>query len=320
MVRNAGSLSLLLIVALSAGAFADLIAYYPFNEGQGTATVDATGNGNNGTLSSGVQWVTGVKGTGVGFDTAGERIVIGPIDPSAGTKAMTLAAWIKWEGQGNSIAQQGIIGKRLGWDATGSTIKWFWQTNPAGDLLFRADYNGGGTSFGWGNTLLVPYANQWVHVAVTWDNGAAVQYINGKEVSTGNVTFRESANATPVTIGCVDSTNTETFVGTIDDVRIYNTALTAGALVQAMTGDTTSASAPQPATAATDVPRDVVLSWAAGELRRQPRCLLWRRFRRRQRGQPHGRSRRPGQLGPERDLVQPRRAARVRKDVLLARG
>jgi len=173
MLRKAGLLSVLLIVALGAGASAKMIAYYPFEEGQGTTTADVTGNGNNGTLNSGVTWVPGVKGTAVHFDTAGERIVIGPIDPSGGTNAMTLAAWIKWQGQGNAIAQQGIIGKRLGWSTTGDTIKWFWQTNPAGDLLFRADYSGGGTSFGWGNALLVPHANEWTHVAVPWANGAA---------------------------------------------------------------------------------------------------------------------------------------------------
>ncbi|MEN6575067.1 MAG: LamG-like jellyroll fold domain-containing protein [Phycisphaerales bacterium] len=265
MLRNAALLGVLLIAVLSIRASAGLIAYYPFSEGQGTATIDATGNGNNGTLSSGVAWVAGVKGGAVQFDTAGERIVIGAIDPSAGTNAMTLAAWIKWEGQNHTIAQQGIIGKRLGWSTTGDTIKWFWQTNPAGDLLFRADYNGGGTSFGWGNALLVPYANEWAHVAVTWKNGPTVQYIDGEQVSTGDVTFREAANATPVTIGCVDSTNTETFVGVIDEVRIYDMALTADGIVKAMTGDTASASAPQPAAGATDVRRDVVLSWTPGE-------------------------------------------------------
>jgi hypothetical protein len=265
MLRKAGLLSVLLIVALGTGASAKMIAYYPFEEGQGTATADVTGNGHNGTLTSGVAWVTGVKGTGVQFDTGGERIAIGNIDPSGGTNAMTLAAWINWQGQGNAIAQQGIIGKRLGWDATGSTIRWFWQTNPAGDLLFRADYNGGGTSFGWGNVLLVPYANEWTHVAVTWANGAGAQYINGKQVSTGNVTFRDSASATPVVIGCVDSTNTESFVGIIDEVRIYDTALAAGEIAQTMTGDTAPASGPQPAAGATDVPREVVLSWTPGE-------------------------------------------------------
>ncbi len=256
----------LLVVGVAAGsALAELIAHYPFEEGQGTTTVDATGNGNDGTLNSGVEWVTGYKGGAVHFDTAGERIVIGPLDPTARNNAMTLAAWINWQGRNHSISQQGIIGKRLGWSTTGDTIKWFWQTNPAGDFLFRADYDGGGTSFGWGNALLVPYANEWAHVAVTWDNGAGVQYINGEQVSTGNATLRESANATPVTIGCVDSTNTETFVGTIDEVRIYDTALTAEELAKAMSGDYTSSSAPNPSDGATDVPQDVIMSWSPGD-------------------------------------------------------
>ena len=264
MSRSAGLLSLLLVVGLCAGVSAEMVAYYPFNEGQGTTTVNATGNGNNGTLSSGVQWVTGVKGGGVRFDTAGERVVIGPLDPSAKNKAMTLAAWINWEGRGNAIAQQGIVGKREGWDP-GTGIKWFWQTNPAGDLLFRADTAQGGTGLWWGNARLVPHANEWTHVAVTWNNGAAVQYVNAKQVDSGNITFSATADATVVTIGCVSATNNESFVGAIDEVRIYDTALTAAEIDKAMTGDTTSAGAPQPVTGATDVPRDVLLSWAAGE-------------------------------------------------------
>jgi hypothetical protein len=267
MLRRAGLLSVLLIVGLCTGAWAELIAYFPFDEGSGTTAADVTGNGNNGTFNGDVEWVAGYKGTAVRFDTAGERIVIGPIDPTANNGAMTLAAWINWEGQGHTISQQGIIGKRLGWTTDGATIKWFWQTNPAGDLLFRADFSGGGTSFGWGNTLLVDYANEWTHVAVTWEGGAAVQYINAEEVSSGNVTFRESANDTPVTIGCVDSTNTETFVGAIDEVRIYDTVLRATEIVMAMQpGAATASSGPVPASGATDVRRDVTLSWTAGEL------------------------------------------------------
>ena len=54
------TITLVIVVAMTAGsACADLIAYYPFEEGQGTETADATGNGNNGTLSAGVEWVAG---------------------------------------------------------------------------------------------------------------------------------------------------------------------------------------------------------------------------------------------------------------------
>ncbi|UCD51240.1 MAG: discoidin domain-containing protein [Phycisphaerales bacterium] len=264
------SRKLILILTVLAGliagsALAEQIAYFPFSEGQGTDTVDATGNGNDGTLSAGVEWVAGQKGSGVHFDTAGERIVLNELDPSAAHNAMTLAAWINWEGLNHSIAQQGIIGKRQGWDP-GTGIKWFWQAQPSGALLFRADWaNGGGTGLWWGNTYLVPYANEWTHVALVWEDGAAIQYINGEEISTGNITFQDTADDTIVSIGCVSATNTETFVGTIDEVRIYDTALTATELQKAMTGDFKSSSAPGPPDGSTDIPQDVMLSWLPGD-------------------------------------------------------
>ncbi len=243
---------------------ADLVGYWPFDEGKGTETIDATGNGNDGTFNGDVEWVDGYNGDGVRFDTAGERIVVGPLAPSADTGAMTLAAWINWEGQGHTIEHQGIIGKRLGWTTTGDTIKWFWEATPANGLLFRADYDGGGTGLWWGNTYLEPYANEWTHVALTCEDGAAIQYINGEEVSTGNITFRDSANETPVTIGCVDSTNNETFVGTIDEVRIFDHALTPDEIQTIMLGIFPTAFSPTPKDGSLHPDTWANLSWEPG--------------------------------------------------------
>jgi hypothetical protein len=258
--------AMLLVLGICSGtALAELIGYWPFDEGQGTKAFDITGKGNDGTFNGNVEWVPGYKGGAVRFDTAGERIVIGPLDPTAGTNAMTLAAWINWEGQGNSIAHQGIIGKRLGWDP-GTGVKWFWETTPAGDLVFRADNAGGGTGLWWGNAILVPYAKEWTHVAVTWDNGAAVEYINAEEVENGNITFRDGADATPMTIGCVDSTNSETFVGSIDEARIYNHALTKDEIQTIMSGEFPTAYSPDPADGAFYEATWVTLSWKPGTL------------------------------------------------------
>ena len=261
------SVAVLLVLGFCTDAvLGELIGYWPFDEGQGTTAADITGNGNDGTLNSGVEWVPGYKDSGVRFDTAGERVVVGPIDPTAENNAMTLAAWINWEGEGHSIGQQGIIGKRLGWDP-GTTVKWFWQTNPAGDFLFRADSagGGGGGGFGWGNGLLAPYANEWTHVAVTWDNGTVTQYINAEAVGTGNIDFIDTADDTPVTIGCVDSTNNETFVGSIDEARIYDRALTPAELETAMLGELTAANRPSPPDGAFHVDTWVNLSWYPGD-------------------------------------------------------
>jgi len=256
--------AMLLVLGICTNAVvAELIAYWPFEEGQGTTTADITGNGNDGTFNGDVEWVEGYIGNGVHFDDDGERIVVGPLDPSGETNAMTLAAWINWEGLNHSREQQGIIGKRLGWDP-GTGVKWFWQTNPAGDLLFRADSAEGGDAFGWGNGLLVDYANEWVHVAVTWDDGAVIQYINAEEVSTGNVSFRDTADDTPMTIGCVQSDWTETFVGTIDEVRIFNNVLSADEIQNVMMGEFPAAYNPGPADGAIHEDTWVSLSWQAG--------------------------------------------------------
>jgi len=257
---------MLLVLGICTDAvLAELIGYWPFDEGQGTEAFDITGNGNDGTLNGDVEWVAGYLDKAVYFDTAGERVVVGPIDPTAGTDAMTLAAWINWEGEGHAIGQQGIIGKRQGWDP-GTGVKWFWQTNPAGDFLFRADSanGGGGGGLGWGNGLIAPYANEWIHVAVSWDNGAVVQYINGEEVSSGNINFIDTADDTPVTIGCVDSGNNETFVGTIDEARIYNHALTQPEVQTIMLGIFPTAFGPNPADGAMHEDTWVSFSWEPG--------------------------------------------------------
>ncbi len=255
--------SFVLVLGLAAGVAnadikAGLAGYWPFDEAFGTTATDVTGNGYNGDFNGDVEWVPGVIGTAVRLDTAGERVVIGPIDPSSARKAMTLAIWMNWEGQGHSITHQGIIGKRRNWNPR-TTVKWFWEAQPDGDLQFR----NGDTAVS-ASGVLVPYANEWIHVAMTWDNGAVVQYINAEEVNTGNITFRTTADATVVAIGCVDSQNSESFVGSLDEARIYDRVLTAWDIVDLFEwkgGPPVKARKPSPADEATDVPRDVVLIW-----------------------------------------------------------
>ncbi len=254
-------LSVVVTMGLCAGAGAELISYHRFDEGAGTTAADATGKGNNGTFNGNVQWVPGKKGSAVRLDTAGERIVIGKINPSGANQAMTLAAWINWEGSGHAtITHQGIFGKRGGWTAPGDNVKWFWEAQPDDDLAFRT-YSTSVTV----TDALVNHKKEWTHVALTWEKGTVIHYLNGVQIHKGSITFNETSNDVLVTIGCVASNNSETFVGTIDEARIYDTALTPTGIVQAMTGDTWSASTPGPGVGATDVPRDTTLTWAPGD-------------------------------------------------------
>ena len=250
---------ILLLGVFATAAKAELIAYYPFDEGSGTTAADASGNGNDGTFDGNVEWVEGHVGMAVRLDTAGERVVLNSLDPTAANNAMTLAAWIKWEGSDHSITHQGIFGKRQGWDPR-TNVKWFWEAQPDGDLAFR---NGDAAVTASG--VLDAHANEWAHVALTWDDGAVVQYINGEEVNTGNMTFRDTADDTVMTVGCVSATNSETFVGSLDEARIYDTVLSVDELMRAMAGTAPDiASLPEPQDGALVGETWVALGWEPG--------------------------------------------------------
>jgi len=67
-----------------------------------------------------------------------------------------------------------------------------------------------------------------------------------------------------VTIGCVDSGNNETFVGSIDEVRIFNHALSAEEIQTIMIGEFPTAYSPNPADGAMHPDTWVSLSWEPG--------------------------------------------------------
>ena len=75
-------------------------------------------------------------------------------------------------------------------------------------------------------------ANTWVHVAGTYDGTALRIYVNGALNATKAVTGTTCANAEPLEIGAKNRTTppatTEAYMdGRIDDVRVYNRALSA---------------------------------------------------------------------------------------------
>ena len=74
---------------------AGLIAAYSFEEGTGTATVDASGQLNTGTLNGGVTWSTAGKyGKAVSFNGTSGMVTVADKASLDLTNAMTLSAWV----------------------------------------------------------------------------------------------------------------------------------------------------------------------------------------------------------------------------------
>lgn len=187
--------------------------------------LDSSGNGHDGTFGGNAdlaaKFVTGPTGFGQGllFNGAGghQNVECGTFNPSAATGRLTVALWAKWNGPTDQW--QGLIGKRDSW-AT-DDMMWHLEVNrDAGTIGFaRYDvYPGSGSA-------KLPVGT-WAHVAVTFDGTTARFYLNGAETGNGSFSFGNDKEAA-VHFGSDDPNGGNAFNGALDDVRLYDTALTA---------------------------------------------------------------------------------------------
>lgn len=261
-------MSLVLTLGLAAGTAGagittGLIGYYPLDEGAGNVARDMSGAGHNGTLYNGATWISpGHQGSGVNFNgTTDTRIDLGTWNPAEGTGQLSLALWMRWAGGGGTY--QGLIGKRNTWP---DTTMFQFQVRPENGGTFRIE-TGSAAIISPDNTL-DSLAQTWMHVAATFDGTTARLYLNGQQVAVGAFALNTAGAASNMGIGSVTgggagfSGNTEVFSGAIDEVFIYNRALSEEELALIMSGNLGDrASNPNPVDGADDVPQDVTLAW-----------------------------------------------------------
>jgi hypothetical protein len=191
-----------------------LVAAYGFNEGSGSTVADASGNGHTGTIS-GATWTTAGKfGRALVFDGVNDLVSIADSNLLDLTSGMTLMAWVS--PTGGLSGWRNIIKKEVD--------SYFLNAHtPSGGP-------GGGGTIGSccpvisaGPALVL---NTWTHVALTYDGSALRLYRNGTLVATQAATGTIQPSALPLRIGG-DAVYGEHVQGRIDEVRIYNRALTA---------------------------------------------------------------------------------------------
>jgi hypothetical protein len=235
----------------------DLVGWWKLDEGAGISVVDWSGQGNHGTLQGDPQWVDGIDGIALSCGGSGDWVTTGlmPADVGVdGGNAKTVTAWVYTMGFNNGgIYDMGSQsdGQEFCLRTTGTTNEWRVQRWGYPTYDFDVTY---------------PTQNQWVHFAQVYSGSAAgnmtTLYADGVSIGTQMVELN-TAN-TPFVIGRYGS-NTG-FNGVIDDVRLYNKALTAEEIAEVMLGDTKRASNPAPDLSATVDIRDISsLSWSAGD-------------------------------------------------------
>lgn len=195
------------------GSVKPLIGSWEMNEGAGITLLDSSTAGNNGTIFGNPTWVTGVNGLALRQDGSGDYSLV-PNSPSLDiTGNITLAAWIRPE----KIATQRIINKTV---AGQSGYSLFLSGNGFVSVRFN-DNN----TFRLNSSALYPAnGTTWIHVAASYDGSTIRLYINGAEDASQSVPFSVLSNTSSLGIGAETNGN-NSLQGTLDNVKIYNRAL-----------------------------------------------------------------------------------------------
>jgi len=203
----------------------------------GTITIGATGTQTAvGTCTTaGTAWGNGVNGkysNSLNFDGTDDYVSVGSPVPTSlqATTAITLAAWIKPAANGGSLLYQ-IVGSQYDTGGyRGATIFIDGRTSPVGKIHFQI-----GDGSGWhaienpAGAYIAPL-NVWTHVVAVWSSGNQGRvYFNGvldsviyQNAWSGSIGYSAGQE---FSIGRQNDAS-RYFNGKIDDVKIFNYALT----------------------------------------------------------------------------------------------
>ena len=212
-----------------------LMAWYKFD---GNAS-DSSANGRNGTATGAATYAAGKFGQAISLDGSSFVEITG-YKGILGGNAFSIAAWVKST-------------------TTGDATIVCWGTQTGGQRVdfrlyqgrLRVEHGNGNLQ---GNTIVAD--GQWHHVALTVTQNAPISYPNVKlyldgkddsQTTTDPDTFNIVSNV-DVNIGRRGTNNDRAFTGFIDDVRIYDKAISASEIASITDGSLGSVSEYHPLT------------------------------------------------------------------------
>jgi hypothetical protein len=242
----------------------NLVSLWKFDEGSGTDANDSAGT-NHGTLNGAPNWVAGKIGPyALDFNGVSDYVEV-PDGPFLdGMDALTIMAWIK-TGSSNYM---GVINKYVHNSGNNLHDSYCLKISDGGAVYFQ---------YAPGDAYVIKVSNAtvaddlWHHIVGVYTGAEGSIYIDGNEVSLSRDDFDPGGglnNTSEVLrIGCSNNNGSlnEFFAGTIDDVRIYDKALSNEGIKELYEGGLTyEATNPNPADEATGVSITADLSWTAG--------------------------------------------------------
>jgi hypothetical protein len=222
--RNFVAVLVVFGACVAAASEPNLIAYWKFDEASGTVAYDSAGT-NHGTLVGDTAWTTGQIGGALEFDGDGDRVEISDSATILGdaTSSFSVTGWAKAD----------TLGSNGGLDQ-------IWGRGGKGNYMRLSD-NGGPTinlahkSGGWYvlDSGVIPVVDTWYHCAITYDDSTNQLriYVDGDEKNNTTVTSF-TTNSSNFEISGTSGDASHSLDGVIDDVRIYDRALSAEEIKQ----------------------------------------------------------------------------------------
>jgi hypothetical protein len=203
-----------------------LVAHWKFDEGQGDVARDATG-GQHG-KRSGAAWIKGLHGGALSFDGKDDFVFIGNPEALNFEGPITITAWIR----PRSVAptEKGEVVRNI--------VAHGWADYAPGEMCLRINVGASAPSYnvraqfeqkGSGGALAaIPREDlgAWVHLVGAYDGEFWRLYRNGVLAAEAKSPVGAIRTKSKWVIGAREG-NDRNFAGDIDDVRIYNRALSA---------------------------------------------------------------------------------------------
>ena len=193
-----------------------LVLYHSYDEGKGDTAEDLSGNDHEGVIDN-PEWVDGKFGTALLFGGQGSDVFVTvESTPELNVDACTFMAWINaehWDG----VRQ--IVGKSVH-GGCGGRVQ-YGLFSEAGVFKVRLETEGGRADI----STDLPDTDKFVHVAFTNDTDKTKIYFDGEEVVEGDTPGTLNANEDPWRVGQDCDRANYVFAGIIDEVRLWNRAL-----------------------------------------------------------------------------------------------
>ena len=241
-------LSLLVLTStgvVTAQSDPSLAGWWKFDEGAGTVATDSSGSGPDIELVN-TTWEAGIIGGAVHFQGVGYGR---DTSFSLSEDAITLCTWV-W----HDAFAAGQVERYVTMGPEAAVIR----RNSDGRLHFYVTV-GGAFSHIYVPDVLTE--GEWRYVVGTWDGNTQRLYLDGEEIASAT----PSGVLTTGTMVRLSSPDGEPLNGLLDDVRIYNRALSQPEIMTLMDATALAQAVdPVPDDGAADVRRDVTLGWTPG--------------------------------------------------------